>query len=171
MKLLGLMLIFVGCTGAGYILDMKNKLRLKELAALINTLEQLKGDIDYRLTPLPESCLHLALTSRYVIGRIFYNFGTALEARRDIDTDKMWQEAVNQEKYRYHLFKEDYEIIYEFGHLSGFSDKEMQTNQIEWVLCKLKAITQKGEENKEKISKFYTGMGFLIGACICILLI
>ena len=170
MKTVGLLMIFMGCAGAGYILDMKYRMRLKELAALIYSFEQLKGDIDYRLTPLPEACIHVAGSSRVGVGHIFRNFGMALESRRGVDTSLMWQEAVDKEKHRYHLNKEDYEILYEFGHLSGYLDKEMQKNQIELVLRKLKDLVVKEELNKEKTSKLYTGMGLLIGACICILL-
>lgn len=171
MKLLGLVMIFIGCSGAGYILDMKYRMRLKELAALIDTFEQLKGDIDYRLTPLPEACIHVAGSSRYGIGHMFRNFGIALEYRIGTDTEKIWKEAVVKEKHRYHFKEEDYEILYEFGQLSGYLDKEMQKNQIERVLQKLRNVAAKGEMNKEKSSKLYTGMGILIGACLCILLI
>lgn len=171
MKIIGLILIFIGCTGVGYILDMKHRMRLKEIAALIYSFEQLKGEIDYRLTPLPEACMHVARTSRLGVGHIFENFGKALEARSNVDTCKMWEEAIDKEKHRYHLMKEDYDILYEFGQLSGYLDKAMQKSQIEFVLIKLKDLAIKGELNKEKTSKLYTGMGLLIGACLCILLI
>lgn len=171
MKMIGLLLIFVGCTAVGYLLDYKYRIRLKELSAIIDTFEQLKGDIDYRLTPLPEACMHVAGSSKYGVGHIFRNFGIALENRMGTNTEEMWQEAVEKEKYRFNLTAEDYEVLYEFGHMSGYLDKEMQKNQVEMVLRKLKALQTKGETNKEKTSKLYTGMGILVGACLCILLI
>ncbi|MGL4799638.1 MAG: hypothetical protein ACRCWY_09640 [Cellulosilyticaceae bacterium] len=171
MKLLGLLMVLIGCSSAGYLLDLKYRLRLKELTAFIHSFEQLKGDIDYRLTPLPEACIHVASNSKHGTGHVFRHFGMALEERTGVHTEHIWRQVIKKEKHRYHLKEEDYDVLYEFGHLSGFLDKEMQKNQIELVLRDLKRLVTKGEEEKEKTTKLYTGMGILIGACLCILLI
>lgn len=171
MKLLGLMMIFVGCAFVGFLMDAKNKKRLKELEALVQSFEQLKGDIDYRLTPLPEACIHIAGSSGQGVGHIFRNFGMSLDERKCTDTGGLWREAIEKEKHRYSLQQEDYEVLYGFGRQSGYMDKEMQKKQIEFVLIRLRELVAYAQANKEKSSKLYTGMGILIGACLCILLI
>lgn len=164
-------MVFLGCAMIGFIMDLKNKKRLKELDAIIQSFEQLKGDIDYRLTPLPEACIHVAGGSQQGVGHIFRNFGMGLEQRRSTDTGMLWREAIEKERHRYSLQQDDYDILYDFGQLSGCLDKEMQKKQIELLLMKLREVVTYQQANKEKTSKLYTGMGILIGACLCILLI
>ncbi len=164
-------MIFLGCSAVGYVLDAQYRLRLKELNAWIDSFEQLKGDIDYRLTPLPEACLHVAKHSQCGVGAVFECFGRALAERKVADTEVMWRDAIDKHKHLYHFDKGDYEMLYTFGYLPSYMDKTMQNNQIEGMLKKLRYLETKARTEQEKTSKLYTGMGVLIGACLSILLI
>lgn len=171
MKWIGLVMIFSGCTLFGMMMDMKYKMRIKELWAFIHAFERLKGEINYRLTPLAEGCLSVSNHANQGIGHVFRNFGIDLENRVSMDTQQLWREAIAKESHRYHLKEEDYEMLYEFGQNIGYLDKTMQETHLDLLLGKLRGSVQKAEGEQEKSSKLSTGLSMLLGACICILLI
>ncbi|MGL4363225.1 MAG: hypothetical protein ACRCSG_08190 [Cellulosilyticaceae bacterium] len=171
MKMIGLMMIFAGCASCGCLLVTQYKKRLAEIFALIDAFEQIKGDIDYRLTPLPEACIHVSKGCKADIGHLFQNFGEMLENKTSMDIESSWQQVLRREKYRYHLTKSDYDILETFGEMRSYNDKLMQKKELEWLIDKLRSVSEELQKEEEKTQKLYTGIGILGGACICILLI
>ncbi|WP_082238836.1 stage III sporulation protein AB [Niameybacter massiliensis] len=171
LKIMGILMIFTGCSLTGICIDMRYRKRIKELEYLIYAFEYLKGEINYRLTPLHEACFRVGKDCRHEIGQIFITFSTLLQARNAEDGGALWRQALENEKHRYHLNDEDYELIYEFGRGLGHVDKQMQQGNIEMMQEKLKMTLNMAQKEQEKSGKLRTGMGILIGACISILII
>lgn len=171
MKMMGLVMIFIGCVAIGYVMDYRYKLRIKQLLALIDAFDYVKSEIDYHLTPLAEVCYKVADKSKYRVGDIFYVFAEQLERRERTNLKEMWEEALESEKSRYVLLDEDYQVIATFGEMTIHLDKNTQVNHIKQMLGKLEEKTKKLEEEKENKSKLHTGMGILVGLCLCLLLI
>ncbi|MEG0578366.1 MAG: stage III sporulation protein AB [Niameybacter sp.] len=171
LKVIGMMMVFAGCSWSGIYLDLKYRKRIKELENLIYAFEYLKGEINYRLTPLHEACLRVGIDSRHEIGQLFICFAKLLRGKHSVDGNVLWQEAIKKERYRYHLNNEDYQLLSEFGRGLGHMDKEMQQGNIDLMQNKLKLTLDLALKEQERSSKLRTGMGILVGACLCILII
>lgn len=171
LKMMGILMIFTGCSLTGICIDLKYRKRIKELEYLIYAFEYLKGEINYRLTPLNEACFRVGKDCRHEIGQIFITFSKLLAAKSAEDGSALWQQALQKEKNRYHLNDEDYALIGEFGRGLGHMDKKMQQGNIEMMQEKLKMTLNLAQKEQEKSGKLRTGMGILVGACISILII
>ena len=171
LKLIGILMIFSGCSLTGIVIDLKYRKRVKELENFIYAFEYLKGEIDYRLTPLQEASLRVGMETKHEIGKVFITFSKLLGEKTAKEGSSMWKEALEREKHRYHLMEEDYNILEEFGRGIGQMDKNMQQANIKLIQGKLKMTLDLALKEQEKTSKLRTGMGILVGACISILII
>ncbi len=171
MKLIGIMMVFLGCTLVGVMLDNGSKLRIKELRAFIRGFESIKGEIEYHLTPLSEACLHISESMGEGINEVFHSFGKALEQRRSLDTEQLWQDALKEYETSYHLKKEDYELLEPFGRRIGELDKVMQQKDITYIIERLTSKVVQLEAHAEKTSKMTIQLSMLLGACLSLLLI
>lgn len=171
MKIIGIAIILISCTAIGFFIDAWQKERVKELEELIYAFEILKGEIDYRLTPLIEACHMITQMTSNSIGKLFASFQIHLTDRQLVDARVMWDEAIKENKEAFHLTEEDYTMLGEFGNIVGHLDKEMQKRNIELLLNKLTKVKEESKEKYNRTSKMYKGIGILIGACISIVLI
>lgn len=171
LKLMGVLMVFAGCSLTGIVLDFKYRKRIKELENFIYAFEYLKGEIDYRLTPLEEACYLVGGETKHDIGKVFITFSKLLGERTANTGSSLWKEALEREKYKYDLTAEDYSILEEFGRGIGQMDKKMQQANINLIQGKLKMTLDLALKEHEKTGKLRTGMGILVGACISILII
>lgn len=171
LKVIGVMMVFAGCSLTGFVIDLRYRKRVKELEELIYALECLKGEITYKLTPLQEACETIGGQMRYGVGAFLITFSKLLKEKKVDDVYVLWKKALKRESYRFHLIDEDYDKLDEFGRGLGYLDKNMQQVNIELHLNKFKSTLDKALREQEKSSKLRTGMGILIGACISILII
>lgn len=171
MKWVGLMLIFIGCTAIGFIMDYKKRLKLKEVENLIFSFEVLKSEIDYGLTPMEEACVSVAASALPQVGQVFKEFAEGIAARETIDLNQLWHRTLENQQSKLHLDGECYEVIEQFGSAAGYLDKEMQKKNIQMVLDKLRHLYQNQQAHYEKTSRLNTTMGMLFGICIIIFLV
>lgn len=171
LKMMGILMVFVGCSLTGIMIDMKYRKRVKELEELIYALECLKGEINYRLSPLQEACEVIGSQMHHGVGDLFMCFADLLKQKQVADLYILWKEALKRQAHRFHFNEEDYALLYEFGRGLGYLDKQMQQANIDLYLNKLKSILERALREQEKSSKLRTGMGILIGACVSILII
>lgn len=171
LKIIGIIMVFTGCSLTGFVIDLKYRRRVKELEELIYALECLKGEINYKLTPLQEACETIGSQMRYGVGTFLVTFASLLKQKKVDDVYILWKQALKKEKGHFHLNEEDYDKLDEFGRGLGYLDKNMQQVNIELHLNKFKSTLDKALKEQEKSSKLRTGMGILIGACISILII
>lgn len=170
-KILGIILILVACTFIGFAVEAWHNDRVKELEELVYAFELLKGEIDYRLTPLTEACQTVNRLTKNRVGYLFEGFGEHIRKRHLTDTKEMWEQTLRDHKHLLHLTEEDYIVLAEFGNIVGYLDKEMQKRNIDLLLIKLEKIRDEAKEKYRRTSKMYKGLGVLVGVCISIVLI
>ena len=171
LKILGILMVFTGCSLTGIMIDLNYRKRVKELEELIYALECLKGEMSYKVSPLQEASAIIGQQMRYGIGEIFTTFAGHLNEKSIDDVYTLWQKSLTSTAYSLHFNEDDYNKLDEFGRGLGYLDKHMQEVNIELYLSKFKNILDKALKEQEKSSKLRTGMGILIGACISILII
>lgn len=171
LKMIGICMVFIGCSLTGIAIDLRYRRRVKELEELIYALECLKGEITYRLSPLQEACHTIGNQINPSVGALFITFSNLLKQKEVDNIYELWRQALKREAHHFHFNNEDYEMIYEFGRGLGYLDKKMQQANIELFLNRLQNTLEKALKEQEKSSKLRTGMGVLIGVCISILII
>ena len=171
MKLFGIILVFIGCSLCGLVIDGHEKKRLKELEKFIYIFELLKAEIDYMLTPLKEASLCVAEHATREIKEVLRDFARQMEDKESVDIDAMWKGALKSQRANFHLGEADYELLYSFGSACGYLDKEMQKKNIEMLIYKLQEELTTARHKYQKNTKLNKYLGILIGACISIFLI
>ena len=171
MKLMGVVLILLGCTISGFVIDAMEKKRIEELENFIYLFQLLKREIAYHLTPLGEACQSI---SRFALGsvkEVFRGFESRISSKASMDIERMWEETLQVEARSMSLKSEDYVILKGFGKACGYLDQEMQEKNIEMVIEALKEKSSTLKVRYEKTTKLNKYLGFFIGACISIFLI
>lgn len=168
MKFIGICFILLGCTMSGFIIDAREKKRIKELENFVYIFEIIKRDIDYQLSPLKEACKNSLHFAKKEVGDIFKIFAVQLENKECWDVEEMWGKALSSQKNSLYLHDEDYERLERFGKACGYLDKEMQEKNIEMVIEALKISVIEAKRHYEKTTIVNKYIGFFIGACISI---
>lgn len=171
MKMLGIIIMFAGCSMCGFIIDWQENRRIKELEKFIYAFEILKAEIDYRLTPLQEAALYVSQLSQGGIKKVFEKFAETLEAKSTPDLNVMWEDALKAYSSFFHLNQQDYQLIAEFSNACGYLDKNMQKKNIDMLIYKLDQELVLSKNKYQKHTKLNKYLGVLIGACIGIFLI
>ena len=155
----------------GFIIDLNESRRIKELEKFIYAFEILKAEIDYRLTPLEEAARYAGKMTIEGIRKVFEGFAKSLGAKTTANLEMMWEEALKENKRYFHFTQKDYELIYEFSYACGYLDKNMQKKNIDMLIKKLQEEVAFSKKKYEKTTKLNKYLGVLIGACISIFLI
>ncbi len=172
LRLLAIILVFIGCVLAGIWRDLDQKKRIQELEKFSYIFEILKAEIDYRLTPLKEACSIAAnrIDDSLIIA-IMNRFALSLEQKQSTNVGEMWRDAIDSEKIGLHLKDEDIKVLYQFGIACGYLDKNMEKRNIEMAIDSLNEITLVAKQQYIKESKLNKSLGILIGLGISIFLL
>ncbi len=171
MKILGILLVCTSCSLYGFVIDRWKKLRLTELERWIDVFEGLKGEIEYRMTPLYEASLIISNYAPHNIQKVLLDFAHSLEEKESTDLYKMWQKAIDNNRIYFHLNEEDYKLIEEFARKYEGMDKSMHQKSLDHVIERLKYAFNKQQNQYEKTGKLNRYLGVLIGVCISIFLV
>ncbi|WP_010166282.1 stage III sporulation protein AB [Candidatus Epulonipiscium viviparus] len=171
MNTIGMALILISCTLCGFAYDANEKKRVLQLDELFLGFNLLKSEIDYKLTPLIEALQEVASQTEQGVDRLFGLYSQKLNQRDEMDTKKMWKQTLMEANHWLRLKEEDLKLLESFGTMSSHFDREVQRNNITWLLESLKQRRDQANELYEKRSKLYRSMGVLIGLSIVIVLI
>ncbi|PHV72355.1 hypothetical protein CS063_02435 [Sporanaerobium hydrogeniformans] len=171
MRLVGIGIVFISCTLAGFVLDSYERKRLTELEQFVYIFELLRAEIEYRLTPLEEACYVMTQFASFAIGKVWEDFANLLKGKQSVNVTQMWEEALMGSKIYFHLKDKDYEILESFGKACGYLDKNMQSRNIDMLIVRLKEELEKAKVQYEKQGKLNRSLGILVGACLSLFLI
>ena len=95
-KLLGKAMIVLGSGSAGFGFARAVRAQLRQLNALLAALEAMKGEIEYRLTPLPELFAALGEGTEPVTAAFFRGCAAMMEADRALPPQLVLGRAMEQ---------------------------------------------------------------------------
>ena len=81
LKMIGAILIIVGCGGVGFSMAAAHRREEKALRQLISALDYMGCELQYHLTPLPQLCRNAAAESGGAVSRVFLCLATELESQ------------------------------------------------------------------------------------------
>lgn len=171
MKWLGIAMVFTACTVYGFLIDLNQKKRVKELDEFAKAFEILKGEIAYRLTPVAEALRYVAPLVGQGVGEVLVDLSEQLEEKHATEVSEMWQGALKKHKATFHLLEGDYKSLYEFGDMIGNMDKNMQTNSLGRITERIKKEQLSAKEKYDRTTMMNKYLGILMGICISIFLI
>ncbi|NFI06538.1 stage III sporulation protein SpoAB [Clostridium botulinum] len=170
-KILGSLLIFVGSLYWGITTANKFKYRRDELLELERCINELKNEITYTYTSIPDILMNISLKSKKPISTLFKKISNMLYDNKVNSIYEAFSKGFSEEKDNMALKEEDIDIILDLSKNLGQWDPKGHENIIELALYNLKKQSNRAEESMIKNMKMYKYLGFSIGAVLVIIFI
>jgi stage III sporulation protein AB len=169
-KLIGCILIIVLSYAIGIIYSNTFRDRVKELEGFEKVVHEFENQISYVLAPIPEIVKLLKLQLNNPLNTFLSGFEENLLSG-SMSIQVAWKKSLDDNKGKFNLNSDDYEIITWFGNQLGTSDKETQVKNMEFTLEKLKNQRCSAEKAREKNGRLYKSLGLAAGIFIAIIII
>lgn len=163
-----LFLILLESTSIGFVLSKRFSYRVKELQSFLSASNVIENKIKFTKEPLSEIFEYISEITNDSISAFFKDAG---ENIKKVDTKTAWEEAINKNKEKFELKKEDIVIIKDFGTRIGKTDVEGQLSEIALFNSFLKEQIIKAKDEQKRDEKMYKSLGGVIGLGIIILLV
>ncbi|WP_251859483.1 stage III sporulation protein SpoIIIAB [Clostridium sp. Marseille-Q2269] len=170
-KILGSLFVFVGSLYWGISTANKFKYRRDELLELERCVNELKNEITYTYTSIPDILMNISLKSKKPISVLFKKISDMLYENQVNSIYEAFQKVFSQEKENLSLQQQDINIILDLSKNLGQWDPKGHENMIDLTLFNLKKQSNRAEEIMIKNMKMYKYLGFSIGAVLVIIFI
>lgn len=168
LKLVGALLLIGGMGYLGLSAGRELTRRTVLLAQLIGALERLRGELVFRLTPLPVLCGKLSDGLSAPLEDFFLTCARWTEEQEGGFTQG-WKRAVGE--LRPHLEEEAARYLEEMGLGLGRCDGEEEDRRLEAGLERLRGCLARMEEDTRRRRRLYGMLGVTAGAFFTVLLI
>jgi len=170
-KVIGCLLIIVGCTFVGFMYGEKFNKRVIQLNELDKSIIQLKNEIVYIYTTLPNAFLNVSKKCIYPIGSLYIDARNMLVNNKVDSVYEAFELSIKKNEDKLYLNDNDIKILSDLTKNLGESDIEGQINIFELTLKNLEKQIKTAESLKNKNLKMCRYLGFTVGAVIVIILI
>ena len=167
-KIVGAVLVFVGCGGFGFKIAANYKKEEKTLRSLISMLDYMACELQYRLTPLPELCRQTAGQCCGCLRTVFANLAVELEDQIAPDVERCMSAVICKTKDIPIYTKEGLTLL---GRSIGRYDVDLQLKSLETVRHECRQILERLTVNQETRIRSYQTLGLCAGAAMAILFI
>ena len=170
-KIIGCMLVIIGCGAMGFLEAEKMKKRLMEMQYIRRYVLFMKGEIRYGNKTLPETLLQLEKRANGVWKQFFKKTGEKLWDTSNGTLACIWKEEVEHSLSASLLRAEEKKEWKELGENLGYLDQEMQINLLEIYE---EHIGESIEQEKERMStqtKLCQVLGVMSGIFLVIILV
>ena len=168
LKWIGAILILASCGGFGFSLSAAHAREENALRQLIDALEYMHSELQYRMTPLPELCALVGNQNRSTVGQVMLMLARELECKISPDAEKCMLAALESEGEMPRRAREAFRML---GTTLGRFDAQGQLRGLEAVeeFCRreLGALC----ENRDTRLRSYQTLGLCAGAALVILFI
>lgn len=165
-KWVGAILVIVGCGGFGFAIAANHKREERLLRQLIQALQFMECELQYRLTPLPELC---RLTGKEVSGilrNVFLNLARELDWQVSPDACSCMSAAL---KLTPDLPVSLRKLLLQLGHTLGRFDFPGQIQGLQVVRAACGESLKKLSKDRDVRLRSYQTLGLCAGAALAIL--
>lgn len=170
-KLLGCLMVIVGCSSIGFLYGETLNKRLKQLKEFEKIILHINNEITYLFTPLPELLYKISSKSEEPFDHITKKVSKLLSLNEVEDVYEAFHIAIEENRHNLYLKDDDMNLIYDFAKNIGQCDVDGQKS----ILSYTKINTQKAIEEAEKVRnknlKIYRYLGVTAGAMLVIMMI
>ena len=167
-KIIGAVLIIFGCGFWGFSITAGIKTEEHSLRQLINTLDYMQCELQYRMTPLPDLCHMAAQEQKNRIGKFFYHLSTELENQISPDVSCCVRGALSSVPGMPEKTVKALELL---GMFLGRFDASGQISGLETVRGFCRSELEAMSVNRDARLRSYQTLGICAGAALAILFV
>ena len=167
-KIIGAVFVFISCAGVGFRIAANYKREERSLRQLVNALDYMECELQYRLTPLPTLCRYTASQSAGIIRSVFLSLATELEDQVHPDVWHCMASVLGKAKDLPELTMQALESL---GRSLGRFDIDGQLKGLEAVRTECRRLLNELTSNRDVRVKSYQTLGLCAGAAMAILFI
>ena len=168
LKWIGAILIVTSCSSCGFLIAAGKRKEERLLYQLIDILQFMESELQYRLTPLPELCRMAAGETSGILRNVFLNLYRELT----------WQKQPDAGSCMYASIQRSGELPSRIRRLLVMLGSSLGRYDISGQLQSIQALRKRCDENLESIRKnrderlrSYQTLGVCAGAALAIILI
>lgn len=165
-KWIGAVFVILGCGGFGFGIAGNYRSRERLLRQLLNILENMEAELQYRLTPLPELSRRAAKESAGVLQDVFLNLARELDWQCEPDAAGCMRAALN---HCHDLPPCLRRPLRQLGQTLGRFDLSGQIQGLKSVQDTCRRELSRLEHNREVRLRSYQTLGLCAGAALAIL--
>ncbi len=167
-KWIGAILIIGSCSACGFAIAAGKRREERLLWQLLELLQFLEQDLQYRLTPLPELCRMAAGKTRGLLCTVFLNLYRELTWQKLPDAGSCMYAAIQRTGEMPGSLRR---LLVQLGHTLGQFDLPGQLQGIEAVRRRCEDALQMLRKHKEQQRRSYQTLGICAGTALAIILI
>ena len=167
-KWIGAILVITGCGGMGFAMAAAYKREEWMLRCLINALEYMTCELQFRMTPLPALCRQAGRECRGAVGKVLTDLAEELECQISPDADSCMYAALSRTE---NLPRETREALRMLGTSLGRFDLQGQLRGLELVRSHCRGILESLSRDRDKRVRSYQTLGVCAGAALAILFV
>ena len=167
-KWIGAILVIVGCGGMGFTMAAAYKREEWMLRCLINALDYMTCELQFRLTPLPSLCRQAGRECRSPVGKVLTDLASELENQIAPDADSCMYAALSRTDG---LPKETKGALRMLGTSLGRFDLQGQLQGLEQVRSHCRRVLESLSQNRDQRIRSYQTLGVCAGAALAILFV
>ena len=171
LQIMGAICIVAGCSGMGLYYRKRFCDALWHLRYMKQILEMFMSEIRYDKATLPECCRRIGAVSKAPYGEAILHIYDAMQEDTGITFNQRWQETMDKMLTELPLGKEEKCIFSQLAENGGSSDNLMQLKSLEQRRDLLDVSIKNREDNLEKQCRMASGLGFMSGLLLAVLLI
>ena len=166
LKLLGAILIMMGCAGVGFSMAASHRREEKALRQLIGVLDYMGCELQYRLTPLPELCEKAAEQGGGLISQVLLQLSSELEAQIAPDATACMKAAISKVPRLPQKARKNLLVL---GSSLGQFDLHGQLSGIETTRAQCRSELDELTADRDQRLRSYQTLGLCAGAALAIL--
>lgn len=167
-KLIGAILIIVGCGGFGFLIAANYKAEQRHLKELLRILNEMTAELQYRLTPLPELIDNAAKQASGALRKTMIDLKAEISGQTAPDVDKCMYAAMEKNPDLPVLTGNMLRLL---GKTLGRFDLDGQISEISSVIQEINENLSRLTADKDVRLRSYRTLGLCAGFAIAILLI
>jgi len=167
-KWIGAILIITSCSGCGFAIAAGKRREEKLLLQLMEILQFIERDLQYRLTPLPELCRMAAGESKGILSTVFLNLFRELNWRKQPDAGSCMYAAIQRSG---EIPSKVRRLLVQLGHTLGRFDLTGQLQGIQAVQKRCEDTLGNIRKHRDERLRSYQTLGICAGAALAIILI
>lgn len=166
-RIIGAVLLMAGCGGFAVALAAHNARQKQLLRQLMRIVNEMEWELKFRLTPLPELCIHSAETVHGELKKVFVEFGNRLNRGWEGDVSGCMNALAANPEIPVRVRN----CLRELGGCLGRFDLETQLEGLKTVKEKIRHELEALNENGKERIRSYQTLALCAGAALAILLI
>ena len=168
LKIIGAAFVIAGCGGIGFRIAANHCAEEKNIRHLINILDYMECELQYRLTPFPELCKQAEKMFDGPVAKVFGVLSDEIQAQVSPDIEVCMSSAANKVLKLTPLV---FEELLLFGKSAGRFDLDGQIKGLEAVRQDCRRQLEGLSFNRDVRLRSYQTLGLCAGAALAILFV